>query len=64
MRFVEGVGGKLFPVGPYLIQGLLIVSVFLSSCQKLLFQGVHLVDHLLSHCFTQFIGLAPGEVGQ
>src|SRR5690606_28570095 len=27
-------------------------------------QGVHLVNKLLSHCFTQLVRLPPGEVGQ
>ena len=64
MRLVEGVGGELLPVGPYLLKNLRIVSVFLATLDEFRLHGVDDVLLLLTHRLTQGIALATGEVGQ
>ena len=64
MALVEGIGGKLLPVAPNLVEYLRIVSVLLTSLDKF---GLHLVYDvllLLTHRFTQCVRLTTGEVGQ
>ena len=64
MRLVEGIGGKLLPVGPNLLQHLGIVAVPLSTLDEFGFHGVNDVFLLLTHRLTQGIALTTGEVGQ
>ena len=64
MRLVEGVGGKLLPVGPDLLQNLRIVSVLHAAIDKLRLHGVNDILLLLTHGLTQGVALTTGEVGQ
>ena len=55
MALVEGIGGKLLPVAPYLVENLRIVTILLTSFDEL---GLHLVYDillLLTHRLTQGI---------
>ena len=64
MTFVEGIGGKLLPVAPYLLQHLGVMTVLHSSLYELGLHGIHDILFLLTHGFAQSIALAAGEVGQ
>ena len=64
VTLVEGVRSKLLPVGPYLLEHLRVVSVFLSALDKLRLHGVNDVLLLLTHGLTQGVALASGEVGK
>ena len=64
MRLVEGVGGKLLPVGPYLFQYRFVMAVFLATLDEFGLHGVNDVLLLLTHRLTQGVTLTSGEVGQ
>ena len=64
MRLVEGVGRKLLPVRPYLLKHFRVVAVFLSSLNELRLHGIYDGLLFLSHCLTQGVALATGEVGK
>ena len=64
VALVEGVGGELLPVAPYLFEHLRVVAVGLSALDELRLHGVHDVLLLLSHGLAQGVALASGEVGQ
>ena len=64
MTLVEGIRGKLLPIGPDLFQRFRLVAIGLTTRHELALQVVHLVDQLLTHCLTQGIALATGEIGQ
>ena len=64
MALVEGIGGEFLPVFPYLVEHLLLVSVFLSAFVEKFLQLVHLLYLLLTHGLAQRVALAAGEVGQ
>ena len=64
MRLVEGIGGKLLPVSPYLIKHLLVVSVFLAACNKLRLHGIYDIFLLLTHRLTERITLTTGKICQ
>ena len=64
MGLVEGVGGKLFPVFPNLVEHLLVMPVFLATLIEQRLQLVHLLDLLLTHRLAQGIALATGEACQ
>ena len=64
VRLVERIFSEFFPVAPYLVQNLLVVTVLSTTGNKLalqLFQNGHL---LLTHGLTELIGLTSGKVGQ
>ena len=64
VALVEGVGSKLLPVAPNLVEYLGVVPVLLSALDEL---GLHLVYDvllLLTHGLTQGVRLTTGEVGQ
>ncbi|GFI54361.1 hypothetical protein IMSAGC022_00975 [Alistipes sp.] len=64
VRFVEGIRGELLPVGPYLLQHLLVVAVGLASRDEFRFQLVQLRLDLLTHCLSQRVRLAAREAAQ
>ena len=64
MRLVEGIGCKLLPVGPYLVQHVLIISVLLAAFDELGFHGIYYRFFLLTHGLTQGITLSTREIGQ
>ena len=64
MRLVEGIGGKLLPVGPYLLKYCRVMAVFLATIDEFGFHGVNDVFLLLTHGLTQGIALTTGEVSQ
>ena len=64
MRLVEGIGCKLLPVGPYLVQHVLIISVLLAAFDKLGFHGIYYRLFLLTHRLTQGVTLTTREIGQ
>ena len=64
VRLIEGVRSKLLPVGPNLLQHLLIVAIGLTTSDKLGFKLVKLRLNLLTHRLTQGIRLASCEVTQ
>ena len=64
MGFVESVGSELLPVGPDFLQDFGIVPIGFAAFNELGFQGIQLVFQLLTHGFTQCVGLATREVGQ
>ena len=64
MTLVEGVRGKLLPVGPNLFEHLGVVAVLLSTADELGLHVVQLVAQLFSHGLTQGVALAAGKVGQ
>jgi len=64
MRLVEGVGSKLLPVAPYLLQHLRVVAVLLSLLDKLRLHRIYDGLFLLTHRLTQGIRLASGEAGK
>ena len=64
MRLIEGVGGESFPVGPYLLEHLRIVTVLLTALDELGFHGVDDILFLLTHRLTEGVALTTGEVGQ
>ena len=64
MALVEGIGRKLLPVGPDLLQHLGIVTVTLSLFYELWLHVIQLVFLLLTHCLAQGVALATGEVGK
>ena len=63
MTLVEGVGGELGPVGPYLLQRRLVVAVLGPPVEELHLEGGHLVRQLLPHRLTELVALPSGEVG-
>ena len=64
MRLVEGVGRKLLPVGPNLLEHLLVVTIRCTTCQELRLEFHQLRENLLTHRLTQCVGLASGEVSE
>ena len=64
MRLIEGVGSKFFPVCPDLFQNLRIMTVFLTSLDKLRLHMIQLVAQLLTHRLTQGIRFTTGKVGK
>ena len=73
VRLVEGVGSKLLPFLPNLLQTLLhlVFRKVLSLGQlghtlfhELAIELLHLGQLLLTHCLTQRVGLTTGEIGQ
>ena len=64
MTLVEGIGGELLPVAPYLFEHSRIMSVFLSTLDKLWFHGIYDGLLLLSHCLSQSVALSTCEVGK
>ena len=63
MALVEGVAGKLRPVGPDLLQCVLLVALLRATSEELHLQLGHLVGELLTHRLTQAVGLPTREVG-
>ena len=64
MRLVEGIGGEFFPIAPYLLEHLRVVTVLLSLLDELRFHRVYNVLLLLTHRLTKGITLTSGEVCQ
>ncbi len=64
MRLVEGVGGELLPVAPYLVEHLRVVAVLLAALDELGLHGVDYVLLLLTHGLAQRIALASCETRQ
>ena len=64
MRLVEGVGGEGFPVAPYLLKHLRIVTILHTTFDELRLHGVDDILLLLTHRLTQGVALTTGEVGQ
>ena len=64
MRLVEGIGCEFLPVGPYLVQHVLIISVLLAPFDKLGFHGIYYRLFLLTHRLTQGVTLTTREIGQ
>ena len=64
MRLVEGIGGKLLPFAPNLLQDRRIVTILLSTGDKLRLQGIQLILEFLTHRLTQGIRLATCKVSQ
>ena len=62
MALVEGVAGELRPVGPDLLQRVLLVALLRATSEELYLELCHLVGELLTHCLTQAIGFASREV--
>ena len=63
MALVEGVAGELCPVGPDLLQRVLLVALLRTTSEELHLQLGHLVGELLTHRLTQAVGLPTREVG-
>ena len=64
MRLVEGIGSKLLPVAPYLIQHIGVISSLLTAIDE---ERLHLVNDsllLLTHSLTQGIRLTSGKACQ
>ena len=55
MRLVEGVGSKLLPVAPYLLQHLRVVAVLLSLLDELRLHRIYDSLFLLTHRLTKGI---------
>ena len=55
MRFIERIRSKFFPVSPDLLKNLRIVSILLSTFDKLRLHVIQLVAQLLTHCLSQGI---------
>ena len=64
VALVEGVGSELLPVCPYLLQFLQVVAVALSAFVELRTEFIQFCLELLTHCLTQSVALASGEVGK
>ena len=64
MALVEGIGGKLFPVCPYLFQFSRVMAVGFSLIDELRLHLVQLLSHLFTHGLTQRVAFASGKVGQ
>ena len=64
MTLIESIRSELLPVGPYLLQHLRVVSVFLSALDELRSHGVNDVFFLLSHRLAQSVTLTTGEVSK
>ena len=63
MALVEGVAGELCPVGPDLLQRVLLVALLRATSEELHLQLGHLVGELLTHRLTQAVRLPTREVG-
>ena len=64
MRLVECVRCELLPVCPYLFEYLRVVAVLLSAFDELRLHRVNNSLLLLTHCLTQGVRFASGEVGK
>ena len=64
MRLVEGVGGELLPVGPYLFQYLRVVAVLLAALNEFGLHGVDDILFLFTHRLTQGITLTTRKICQ
>ena len=64
MRLVEGIGGKLFPVFPNLVERVMVEAILLSSLVEQALQVIHLLNLLLAHRLSQGVALAAGEARQ
>ena len=64
MRFVECVRCELFPVGPNLLEYLLVVAVVLSTVDELGLQLVELGFEFFTHGLAQCVALAACKVGK
>ena len=64
VRLVEGVGGKLLPVAPDLLEHSRIVAVLLSLLDELRLHRIYDSLLLLTHRLTEGIRLASGEACQ
>ena len=61
MGFVEGIGSELFPVCPYLLKYLGIVTSLYPTLYELGLHGIDDVFLLLTHGLAQGVALASGE---
>ena len=64
MTLVECVGGEFLPVAPYLLKHCRVVSVFLSTLDKLGFHGIYDSLFLLTHSLAQGVALTASKVCQ
>ncbi len=64
MRFIESIGGKLFPIGPDLVEYAFVVAVFLASLNKFRPEFVELFPDLFTHSLTQLVGFTTAETSQ
>ena len=64
VTLVEGVGGEFFPVAPYLLKHCRVVTVFLSTLDKLGFHGIYDSLFLLTHSLAQGVALTASEICQ
>ncbi len=64
MGLVECIFGKGNPVGPYLINGWFIISVFEAAFKKFDLHLIHDGTFLFSHCFPQVVGFTFCESRQ
>ena len=64
MRFVEGVFSKFFPFCPDFLKNFGVVAVGNAAVDKFRLHGIDDVFLLLTHCLTQGVTLAAGEIGE
>ena len=62
MALVKRIACKLRPVSPYLLEDVLLITLFTSPCQELHLERFHLILELLPHRLTKLIRLPSGEV--
>ena len=61
MRFIKGILGKCFPVGPYFLQLIFGMALLFGPFYEL---PLHLVQHrllLLTHGLAQYVGISLRE---
>ena len=64
MALVEGIGGELLPVGPYLLEHLLLMAVLHPLAHEFHLELRHLVNLLLAHGLAEHVAFSSGEVGE